>query len=303
MAGFFGLNNYNSPGPGVRKDEPEKKGAARFFDILGKRFWKMINLNFLYVLFSIIPFALMWGVCTLSIIFTLGLAMSPEESASWLNDKGGTMFIFLFSLIVYSNGTGGASACGLVNVLRKYVSDNHAWVWQDFIDAFKRCFKKATVAYVIDLVTTGVLIINFGFYNVQTGPVAFVLRTVLFLVIFIWVMMHVYIYPVITTFDFKLKDVYKNSFIMVIGKLPQTILAFVLGAVVSGLIITLSVGIIYFAIIIPIFLFSFCEYARLSVSYPLIAKYMTDTEITPAEEKKPIGEGEAVFSDDRTEDK
>lgn len=299
MAGFFGLGNYSAPGPGVRKDEPEKKGFAKYLDILGKRFWKMINLNFLYVLFSIIPFILMWAVCSAAMMVSLHFAMTMEEIEEWL-ENGGTLLMFLLALVIYANGTGGSCACGMINVLRKYVSDTHAWVWQDFIDGFKRCFKRASAAYVIDLLSAGILIVNFGFYNVQTGALAFLMRTALLFVIFVWVMMHVYIYPTITSFDFSLKDVYKNSFIMVVGKLPQTVLAFLAGAVVSGVIIIFSVAMIYIAIIVPILLFSLCEYSRLFISYPLIAKYMTDPKQNKADESH--ASGEAVFSDDRVEE-
>lgn len=298
MAGFFGLNDYNRPGPGVRKGEPEKKGLARYFDILGKRFWKIVTLNFLYFVFSIIPFILMWAVCAVSMVWTVSLKMSADELSEWLN-QGGTLMILILSLIIYSNCGGGASACGMINVLRKYVSDTHAWVWQDFIDAFKRNFFKGTVSYIIDLLAAGILIMNYGFYNIQSsGLINVILRALLMLVIFIWGMMHVYIYPCITSFNFKLRDVYKNSFIMVLGKLPQTAGAFIIGLFISFTVIYFSVAVIYFALLIPILLFAFCEYTRLSISYPLIVKYMADSVPEP---KAPVSDEETVFSDERTD--
>ena len=39
--------NYNNPGPGVRKDEPRKKGAARFFEILGRDMGDLFRANLL----------------------------------------------------------------------------------------------------------------------------------------------------------------------------------------------------------------------------------------------------------------
>ncbi|MEG0853338.1 MAG: YesL family protein, partial [Angelakisella sp.] len=48
---FFGLGpNYNRPGPGIPKDAPKKKGAALFFEILGREFWSLLVLNLTYVL-------------------------------------------------------------------------------------------------------------------------------------------------------------------------------------------------------------------------------------------------------------
>lgn len=298
--GFFGMNNYTKPGPGVRKDEPEKTGLARYFDILGKRFWKIISLNFLYTLFSIIPLVLMCVVCAVSMMMTVSFKMTPDEVSDWLNN-GGTLMIGMMALLAYCNSGGGAAACGMINVLRKYVDDSHAWVWQDFWDGFKSNFFRGTVAYVVDCLSVGVLIINFGFYSVQGGAVGVILQGLLVLVAFVWSMMHVYIYPAMTSFDLKLWDVYKNSFIMVIGRLPQTAAAFFLGLIISFAVIYFSVAFIYMALLIPIILFAFFEYTRLSISYPLIKKYMA----APAKNQKSgdIGADEPIFSDDRVESK
>lgn len=53
MAGFFGLFNYSKPGPGVRKDEPKRSRFVQFFVLTQRKFWKLIQLNLLYILFCI----------------------------------------------------------------------------------------------------------------------------------------------------------------------------------------------------------------------------------------------------------
>ena len=53
MAGFFGLFDYNKPGPGVDKNSPKKKGFVIFFEIYFRKFWKLIIANLLYVLVSL----------------------------------------------------------------------------------------------------------------------------------------------------------------------------------------------------------------------------------------------------------
>lgn len=311
MAGFFGLFDYNKPGPGVRKDEPEKKGLARYFDILGKRIWKMVALNFLYLLFSIVPYLILYTVCNVCILFVMNYSTSPEAMSDWLNN-GGTLLIILGALFLYCMGGGGAAACGLVNVLRKYVDDTHAWVWMDFWSAFKENIIQGTLAYIIDCLAAAVLIVNFGLYNftdfaVSNGIILTVLRALLLLVIVIWGMMHVYIYPVITSFRFKLRDVYKNSFIMVLGKLPQTAAAFFLGGLVAFAIVALTAVMpTVFGLLIGIILFSLTEYTRLTVTYPLIKKYMRDPEEARREAKREamrrdIEADAGVFNDNRVE--
>ncbi len=49
MALFGGLFNYSKPGPGVDKDGPKKKRFFYFFELYGRKFWKLIELNLLYL--------------------------------------------------------------------------------------------------------------------------------------------------------------------------------------------------------------------------------------------------------------
>ena len=53
MAGFFGLFDYNKPGPGVSKNGPKKKGFVVFFEIFFRKFWKLILANLLFVAVSL----------------------------------------------------------------------------------------------------------------------------------------------------------------------------------------------------------------------------------------------------------
>ena len=53
FSSFFG--GYNRPGPGVRPDEPRKKGIFRLFEILGRDFWSFFKAGFLAAI-SMIPF-------------------------------------------------------------------------------------------------------------------------------------------------------------------------------------------------------------------------------------------------------
>lgn len=50
MSLFGGLFNYSKPGPGVDKDAPKKKRFFYFFELYGRKFWKLIELNLLYLL-------------------------------------------------------------------------------------------------------------------------------------------------------------------------------------------------------------------------------------------------------------
>lgn len=314
MSGFFGLFDYNKPGPGVRKDEPEKKGVARYFDILGRRLWKMVALNFLYVVASIIPFVIMGTVFTLCVLAIMMLSgMSTEDIGVVMTENSGTLLLLFGALLVYAVNGGGAVSCGMVNVLRKYTEDTTAWVFQDFVSGVRDNFLRGTVAFIIDCFALAVLTLNYGIYNFTDimgtdGVIITLLRALLLLVMLIWGMMHVYIYPTMTSFKFKLKDVYKNSFIMVIGKFLPSAGAFFLGFGISFAVVLLAMGFIYSALLIPVIMFAIVEYSKLYISYPMIKKYMRDPEEAKRAAKldslrRDIQSDDRVFSDKRVDPK
>ena len=47
------LFDYQSAGKGVSKNGPKKKPFFKFFEIFGRKFWKLIQLNLLFILFSL----------------------------------------------------------------------------------------------------------------------------------------------------------------------------------------------------------------------------------------------------------
>ena len=53
MAGFLGFGNFQKPGKGVKKNEPEKKRFFQFFELFFRKLTKLIQLNLLYLLFCI----------------------------------------------------------------------------------------------------------------------------------------------------------------------------------------------------------------------------------------------------------
>ncbi len=50
MGSFFGFGNYEKPGKGVRKDEPQKNRFFLFFELYFRNFWRLFGLNILYVI-------------------------------------------------------------------------------------------------------------------------------------------------------------------------------------------------------------------------------------------------------------
>lgn len=52
--GWFGSYDFNKGGPGVEKNERKKKGFFSFFEIYFRNFWRMVGVNVVYVLMSVV---------------------------------------------------------------------------------------------------------------------------------------------------------------------------------------------------------------------------------------------------------
>lgn len=50
---LFGFNDYNKAGPGISKNAPKKKPFFEFFELYFRKFWKLLQLNLLTVVFCI----------------------------------------------------------------------------------------------------------------------------------------------------------------------------------------------------------------------------------------------------------
>ena len=54
MAGFFGFFDVTKEGPGINKDAPKKKTFIVFFETFFRNIWKLISVNAVYILMSIL---------------------------------------------------------------------------------------------------------------------------------------------------------------------------------------------------------------------------------------------------------
>ncbi len=274
------LFDFNTPGKGVEKDEPPKKGIALFWDIVIKRFWKMVSLNALYIVFSVPGLIIGWFLTAfmatnVMALFNIDLTaiLSEGDQASIAISQ----FCMYLTCVIYAIFGGGAPTAGMTYVLKNYRIDNHAWVWADFWSTFKEKFLKATVVYIIDTVILFLLSLNFCFYGAtaSTNIISYLLQGLMVVIFFIFLLMHAYVYPIMISRDMKIWELYKNSFILALGKLPITLASMALCCAICVLITGLAFTVaVYFMLLIPIILFTFTSFVNLFITYPVIQQYI-----------------------------
>jgi len=208
--------NFNKPGPGVNKDEPRKKGVARFFELLMRDFADLVKLNVMFCI-VLIPSvaAFVFGSALLSPIF------------GFL----GPIFVFVLAL-VFAFPVGGALTA-YYYYITKMMRDDPSYVWFEFKRKFLENYKQAA--------PIGILCAGFSYaqvmlwYNliitVQQGGMVddflwyllVFLSFIIFMMIVPYIFMH-YAYVSLGTFQ-----ILKNSVMMAFGYLPRSIMASLLG--------------------------------------------------------------------------
>ena len=199
-------------------------------------------------------------------------------------------------------GTGPASAA-MSYVLRNYVNDTHSWVWGDFKDNFKSNFKQGLIVYLIDTVIICMFAVSIFFYSVQMGGslISLALRAIVFAVFVIFMLMHLYVYPIMATFKLSVKNIYRNSLLLSMAKLPWSILtAAVVGLLIYGAIyLVVSSGLGIFAIIL--LYFSLVNFTSIFMTNGVIRKFMLEPALAQQNEGKTdidsFNEDDVVFED------
>ncbi len=253
--GFLGFGNYSKPGKGVDKNAPEKRGLFKFFEFYFRKFWQIMNVALIYFFAAIPAFIITLGASFL--LISSFSALNGGALRSFLELEGDYMyFVVLLSFFisaVYTAFIGaGPVTAGLCHVLGSLAGDYHTFIWQDFKDKTKENFRQATAVYLIDLAVFLILAYSFMIYYSFGGVIGY-LRYVVLVIGVIFAAMHLYIYPLMVSYELKIKDIYKNALFMTMANLLGNIL---IPALVIIIHLLTGVFLLQFRIsILPIFLF------------------------------------------------
>ena len=206
MSFFF--RSYYKPGPGVQKDEPRKKGAARFFELLFRDFWDLVKINLLFF------------VCIL-----------PTTAAFLIGFIGFyTEIAFILSLI-FSIPVGGALVA-YVYYITKMMRDDPSYVWYEFKRKFVENWKQAAPVGVLCTVFiyAQVLLWYYMVYINPTGDLVMFILSLLSILIFS--MVTPYIFMHLAYIKLRTIGTLKNSFLLSFGYLPRSFMGAVTGGVI-----------------------------------------------------------------------
>ena len=188
----------------------------------------------------------------------------------------------LISLPIFTNGL---AAVGITNVTRNIARDKHSFGTSDFLDTVKKNWKQALPAGIINTVIYIVLIFDiYFFYSGSEGILATIGLGISLCLTFIFTVMQYYIWTLIITFNFKLKQVYKNSFKFVFINMKMNLLCFfsiilvyavnvaLLFLLQSHYIAVITIELFLYVLLFPSFRYLLVQYCV----FPSIKKYIID---------------------------
>ncbi len=271
------ITKESRPGKGVSKNEPEKRGFFRFFELFFDKFFKLLQLNCIYfvcllplilgIYYSIIINPLMEGWA--DVLKYPPLVFTPTVI--------GTVLLFVSIFL-----TGPATA-GFTYVIRNMQRKEHSWVFSDFFEQFKKNFVQGIAMSTLDIVCYIVLYVALMFYMFimpvdapEMGSIIPILGSVFVVavtILFTWT--HFYIYTMMVTFKLDFNKLFKNSLIFSIAKLPLNLLISLLLALVLGIVLwSMSITPLIAGALFPTILLSFIGLMIISSTYPTIDKIM-----------------------------
>lgn len=127
--------------------------------------------------------------------------------------------------------TAGASITAMFYVTLKMVRNEESYIVKGFFKSFKENFRQATIIHLIMLVTAFLLFFDVRIVNQMEGGVYKALFVIFMAFAILYLMIFIYIYPILSKFYNTIKATFTNAFLMSIRHLPYTILMILISAV------------------------------------------------------------------------
>lgn len=267
MAGFFGLFDYTKEGPGVNPNAPPSPGIVVFFQVFFRKFWKLIQVNLLFVLFNIPALAAM----LVAVMFLFPSQVSDDIVLD--------LFFRLsigFVLVAIPITTVGPAQAGFTYILRNYAREEHAFIWYDFKENAKKNLKQSLIISAVDFAMVVIFgfVINFYLKYPEGGSLTAFAAGIAIISFVFFLIMHIYIYPMLVTFNLTVKQIYKNAFIFSIVSLIPNLLIIIL--CIALVLLTFFFN-TYIGILLYVFITSSLVGLILnSYAWPKLKKYMVD---------------------------
>jgi len=218
--------------------EEDRSRIRVFFDVLLGKFWKLISLNMLTGLFNLpaLLFMLFFAVYYMQLLQpNLITEAAGENALAYLLVGYFPLGLIFLSIPIVAFGPAQA---GMHYILRNYSYEIPVFLWGDFKEKLKENFKQGLAVTFINLFVFILAMLDIYMYPrlvAQAGAILLVANYLLIVAFVVFLMMSMYIFPMMVRYDLTLKNLYRNAFLLAIGRfLPNLIVLAICVALAYG---------------------------------------------------------------------
>ncbi len=249
------MNNYyyGKSGKGdYRKEDMPATRWQLFLDTLRTRLSALCRLNLIYVVIFL-PVMIVIGLHFVNTMSNLNIVMAAQEGnlrtmlEEQAAENGGEVTITdeqvaeiaqmnpadmiesaLFSMLLWlipCIAITGPFTAGVCYVTRNWARDEHAFIWSDFKDAVRENWKQGLVLSAITSVIPVLVYLGWRYYGqmAQTQVWMVLPQVLVVMVAVVWALSITYMYPLIVTYELRLRDVIRNALLLAVARLPLSL--------------------------------------------------------------------------------
>ena len=196
----------------------------------------------------------------------------------------------------------GPAQAGLAYITRNWARDEHAFVFSDFKDTVKENWKQSLLFSLITSVLPAALFLGWVFYGqmVRSNWIWLIPKYFLLSIGVLWSLILCYAYPMLVTYQLPFSGVLRNSLLMAVGKLPQTIGIRLAALIPTGICVAVSLFTPYalFALMFLGGYYILMGYAVSRFLFASVSNAAFDQLLNPRIEGAEIGRGLKKDEDD-----
>lgn len=227
-----------------------------------------------------------FALCNIPLIFILMVLLTSGNN---ITNEMIPSFVFLFMLCLIPVGP---AITALLSVMGKLIREKDISITKDYFSAYKKNFKQSIVLWLIELAVITVLIFDVYFSLRQSYGVY--LKYVFVIIILMVIIISLYVFPIVSRFYMKSKDIIRLSYYYSIAKFNITLIN--IGCIAFCFLVVFTFK--NFSFLILFLVSGACYLVMLNESK--ILKELEEKMVKNKGEEEIIGktEGEEEFEDD-----
>lgn len=298
--------NYTKEGPGVDKNAPPKRAIFRYFELLWRKRFKIMQGNLLYFAFNLVVF--LFVLALMYLLFSLSLTLTGTDLDAWAAAENGlnvdTFYRMILTVAMLCTSVPifalGPVRAGLNYLSKSYVIEEPVFTWTDFSTKMRSNKKLGLKVGLINGIIGFFLLLDsvvylliandtYGIFGNIPGILLFIAAVFIIFGFALFSMMNIFIYPMMVTFNITLKQLYKNAFIFAMIRWLPNMLILLWNFAIIALPLWLIPGTLSFYVSVALYIFitpALIDVTNTFYAYPLIKKFMIDNPAADKSEKK-----------------